>query len=41
MESSESLSKNMLFSCSVLFLTAALVVSLTLAGAALFVVLGG
>jgi hypothetical protein len=41
MERSESLSKNMLFSCGVLFLTAALVLSLTLAGAALFVVLGG
>jgi hypothetical protein len=41
MESSESLSKNVLLSCGVLFLTAALVLSLTLAGAALFVVLGG
>ena len=41
MESFESLSKNMLFSCGVLFLTAALVLSLALAGAALFVVLGG
>ena len=41
MERSESLSKNVLFSCGVLFLTAALVVCLFLAGAALFVALGG
>ena len=41
MEPRESLSKNVLLSCSVLFLTAALVLSLTLVGAALFVVLGG
>jgi hypothetical protein len=41
MEPSKSLSKNILLSCGVLFLTAALVVSLTLAGAALFVALGG
>jgi hypothetical protein len=40
MEPSESLSKKVLYSCSVLFLTAALVVSLTLAVAALFIVLG-
>ena len=41
MEPSESLSKNVILSCGVLFLTAALVVSLALAGAALFVALGG
>ncbi len=41
MESSESLPKNVLISCGVLFLTAALVVSLALAGIALFVALGG
>ena len=41
MEPSESLSKNVLFSCGVLFLTAMLVVSLALAGVALFVALGG
>ena len=36
-----SVSKNVLISCGVLFLTAALVVSLALAGVALFVALGG
>jgi hypothetical protein len=41
MEPRESLSKNVLLSCGVLVLTAALVLSLTLAGAVLFVVLGG
>ncbi len=41
MERFESLPKNMLISCGVLFLTAALVVSLALAGVALFVALGG
>jgi hypothetical protein len=41
MERYESFPKNVLFSCGVLFLTAALVLSLALAGAALFVVLGG
>jgi hypothetical protein len=41
MESSEAIPKNVLISCGVLFLTAALVVSLALAGVALFVVLGG
>lgn len=41
MEPRESLLKNVLLSCGVLVLTAVLVLSLTLAGAALFVVLGG
>jgi hypothetical protein len=41
MERSESLSKNMLISCGVLALTAALIVSLTLLGFALLAVLGG
>lgn len=36
-----SVSKNVLISCGVLFLTAGLVVSLFLAGTALFVALGG
>jgi hypothetical protein len=41
MEPSESLSKNILLSCGVLFLTASLVLSLALAGLALFAALGG
>lgn len=41
MERSESIPKNVLISCGVLFLTAALVVSLALAGVTLFVALGG
>jgi hypothetical protein len=41
MERSESIPKNVLISCGVLFLTAALVVSLAMAGGALFVALGG
>ena len=41
MERSESLPKKVLISCGVLFLTAVLVVSLALAGVALFVALGG
>jgi hypothetical protein len=41
MEPSESLSKNILLSCGVLFLTAALVLSLALTGVALFVALSG
>jgi hypothetical protein len=41
MEHSESLLKNMLISCGVLALTAALIVSLALLGFALFAVLGG
>ena len=41
MEPSESISKNVGISCSVLLLTAVLIVSVFLAGAALFMVLGG
>jgi len=41
MEPSESISKNVLLSCGVLFLTAGLIVSLFIAGAALFMALAG
>ena len=41
MERSESLAENMVISCGVLFLAAALIVSVLLIGAALFVALGG
>jgi hypothetical protein len=41
MEPSESIAKNVVLSCGVLLLTAILIVSLFLAGTALFVVLGG
>jgi hypothetical protein len=41
MERSESLAKNLLISCGVLAVTAALIVSLFLAGVAIFFAFGG
>jgi len=41
MESSESVSNNILISCGVLVLTAGLILSVVTLGVALFVVLGG